>query len=131
MKLYLSLLDLTQYEQLIEEFIRIGALSILVNANEKLQGKSKEILLHCIWSLVFRDPIANDIRENHSFMVSLENLMKEKEKEKEKGEAETSEQNTSNKTDDHIDSSTVTLSKVIDGILWTLSTGKLEYVHVY
>ncbi|CAF0824435.1 unnamed protein product [Rotaria sp. Silwood1] len=71
-----TLKGLAPYEQIQHDILKYRIVSHLMYYYEKLHGLSKKLLLECFWTLSFNEQIAQQLREQSQFILSLDNILR-------------------------------------------------------
>ncbi|CAF3785518.1 unnamed protein product [Rotaria socialis] len=118
-----TLKGLAQYQQIKNQILKKGLISSLVAYYEKSHGLPKQLLLECIWTLSFNEQIAQQLRTNSKFIVSLENIAKLTNDDTQQDAIRHSNSYCSRQNGTVVASSEGThsgIQKVTDGLLWKL-----------
>jgi len=121
-----TLKGLVQHDHIKNETLKQNTLPFLIQSYQKLNGLSKQSLLECLWTLSFNEQVAQQIRQDSQFILSLQNIPKPA--------VSDPPQNALRRSNSRLNNALYTLNefpndemhKVADGLLWKLVKGLIK-----
>jgi hypothetical protein len=122
----ISLKGLVQHEHIKNETLKQNILPFLIKSYEKLNGLSKQFLLECLWTLSFNEQVAQQIRQDSQFILSLQNVPKPDVSHPPQNALRRSNSRRNNALYTLNESAIDEMHKVADGLLWKLVKGLIK-----